>query len=264
MFTGIVEARGTVERLEADGAVCRVVIATPADFPVEALPLGASIAVDGVCLTVTGRAPGWFSADLGPETLALTTLGALAPQAQVHLERPLKLGDALGGHLVSGHVDGVGRVVARQEKGDALELHIEAPLTVAPTLVVKGSITVDGVSLTINAVEGKRFSVTLIPHTLAVTHLGARPPGAAVNLEADLIAKHIDRLVAARFSATATSTPTPTPTDSDRFRPSASASVSPSASSPEPRPDLAPRSTSAGLTLETLSRHGFIKHGPAR
>ena len=252
MFTGIVEARGTVERLEADGAVCHVLIATPADFPVEALSLGASIAVDGVCLTVTGRAPGWFSADLGPETLALTTLGALAPRAQVHLERPLKLGDALGGHLVSGHVDGVGRVVSRQEKGDALELHIEAPATVAPTLVVKGSITVDGVSLTSNAVEGQRFSVTLIPHTLAVTHLGARPPGAAVNLEADLIAKHIDRLVAARLSAAPPSLPS-----------SASASASASLTSASSPPDLAPRST-PGLTMETLSRHGFIKHGPAR
>jgi len=235
MFTGIVEARGTVERLEADGAVRRVRIATPADFPVQELPLGASIAVDGVCLTVTGRAPGWFSADLGPETLALTTLGGLAPQAQVHLERPLKLGDALGGHLVSGHVDGIGRLVSRQDRGDALELEIEAPPTVASTLVVKGSITVDGVSLTINAVHGLAFSVTLIPHTLTVTHLGKKVVGSSLNLEADLIAKHIDRLVAARLSATAA-----------------------------PVPNLAPRSTPAGLTLETLAEHGFVKHGSAR
>jgi riboflavin synthase len=242
MFTGIVEARGTVERLDADGAVYRAAIATPADFPVEALPLGASIAVDGVCLTVTGRAPGWFSADLGPETLALTTLGALTPGAQVHLERPLKLGDALGGHLVSGHVDSVGRVAARFEKGDALELQIDAPPAVAPALVVKGSITVDGVSLTINsvelAVEGARFSVTLIPHTLAVTHLGDRQPGAMVNLEADLIAKHIDRLVAARLAS------------------------APSPSLAGPAVTLAPRKE--GLTMETLAKHGFIKHGSAR
>ena len=242
MFTGIVEARGTVERLEADGVVYRVRIATPADvnFPVHELPLGASIAVDGVCLTVTGRAPGWFSADLGPETLALTTLGALAPRAEVHLERPLKLGDALGGHLVSGHVDGVGRVVSRQEKGDALELEIEAPATVAPTLVVKGSITVDGVSLTINTVVGPCFSVTLIPHTLTVTHLGKKGVGSPLNLEADLIAKHIDRLVAARLAATGTPAPHLAP------------------------PNLAPRSTPAGLTLETLAQHGFVKHGSAR
>jgi riboflavin synthase len=236
MFTGIVEARGTVERLEADGAVHRVRIATPTDFPTAALSLGASIAVDGVCLTVTGRAPGWFSADLGPETLALTTLGALAPGAPVHLERPLKLGDALGGHLVSGHVDGVGQVVVREPKGDALELQIEAPPAVAPTLVVKGSITVDGVSLTINAVEGRRFSVTLIPHTLAVTHLGERAVGSSLNLEADLIAKHIDRLVSARLSV---------------------------ALPPHLASHLAPRATPGGLTLETLVQHGFAKHDSA-
>jgi riboflavin synthase len=241
MFTGIVEARGTVERLEAAAAVCRLRIATPADFPVEGLPLGASIAVDGVCLTVTGRAPGWFSADLGPETLALTTLGALTPGAPVHLERPLKLGDALGGHLVSGHVDGVGQIVAREPKGDALELHIEAPPAVAPTLVTKGSITVDGVSLTINAVVGQRFSVTLIPHTLAVTHLSQRAVGAWLNLEADLIAKHIDRLVGARLAA------------------ASSRSVETDAA----HPNLGPRATPGGLTLETLVQHGFAKHGSA-
>jgi riboflavin synthase len=229
MFTGIVEARGAVSALNASGAVHRVVIATPVDFPIADLPLGASIAVDGVCLTVVDRAVGWFSADLGPETLALTTLGNLAPGGAVHLERPLKLGDALGGHLVSGHVDGVGHVVFRKEKGDALELHISAPATVAPTLVVKGSVTVDGVSLTINAVEEDRFSVTLIPHTLSVTHLGERPPGSSVNLEADLIAKHIDRLVTARLSSSCPSSP-----------------ASPS---------------SSGLTVDTLIKHGFIKNG---
>lgn len=236
MFTGIVEARGTVEALEASGAVYRVMIATPADFPVADLPLGASIAVDGVCLTVVDRAAGWFSADLGPETLALTTLAALAPGAGVHLERPLKLGDALGGHLVSGHVDGIGQVVARIEKGDALELQIAAPPAVAPTLVVKGSVTVDGVSLTINAVEDARFSVTLIPHTLAVTHLGDRPVGSAVNLEGDLIAKHIDRLVSARLAAASSSSPSAASTNLGS------------------RP-------ATGLTLETLVKHGFAKHG---
>ena len=241
MFTGIVEGRGTVAALEASGAVHRVVIETPDELRVAELPLGASIAVDGVCLTVVDRAAGWFSADLGPETLALTTLGNLAPGGAVHLERPLKLGDALGGQLVSGHVDGVGRVVARQQKGDALELQIAAPATVAPTLVVKGSVTVDGVSLTINAVQDDRFSVTLIPHTLSVTHLGDRPPGSAVNLEADLIAKHIDRIVSARLSA-------------------AQSASSPSSSSD---PNLPSRPPSTGLTVETLLKHGFIKHGTA-
>src|SRR3954471_23948935 len=112
MFTGIVEARGTVEELEPKGTVTRVVIAT--DLPVEELPLGASIAVDGVCLTVVERSAGRFAADLGPETLARTTLGDLVPGDRVHLERPLRMGDALGGHLVSGHVDGVGAIAARR------------------------------------------------------------------------------------------------------------------------------------------------------
>jgi riboflavin synthase len=244
MFTGIVEARGTVRELEASGAVYRVVIAT--ELPVEALPLGASIAVDGVCLTVTDRAPGWFSADLGPETLARTTLAALAPGGRVHLERPLKLGDALGGHLVSGHVDGVGQVVARREQGGALELEIAAPAELAATLVVKGSITVDGVSLTLNAVSGNRFSVTLIPHTLAVTGLGDRAVGAPVNLEGDLIAKHIERLVAARFAAA------PPPV-------SASASPTPSAAPGTSAPPISRRPAPSELTLETLRKHGFAR-----
>jgi riboflavin synthase len=194
MFTGIVEATGTVAALQkgASGARLRVVAA---DLPVGDLPLGASIAVDGVCLTVVEREAGRFAADLGPETLACTTLGALAVGALVHLERPLRVGDPLGGHLVSGHVDGVGTVVERREVGDALELDLTAPESVAPTLVAKGSITVAGVSLTINTVAGARFSVTLIPHTLAVTTLGHLAVGAAVNLEADLIAKHVARRV---------------------------------------------------------------------
>jgi riboflavin synthase len=203
MFTGIIEATGLVEaltpRTSADGgSSARLVVATSLD--VGALPLGASIAVDGVCLTVVERSAGRFAADLGPETLAVTTLGALGVGARVHLERPLRLGDALGGHLVSGHVDGVGRVVTRRPIGDALELEIAAPDNVVGTLVEKGSVTVAGASLTINAVSAERFSVTLIPHTLAVTNLGGLAVGAPVNIEGDLIAKHVERLVNARLS----------------------------------------------------------------
>jgi riboflavin synthase len=245
MFTGIVEARGTVEELEPKGSVQRVVIAT--ELPVEELPLGASIAVDGVCLTVIERSPGRFAADLGPETLALTTLSALAVGARVHLERALKLGDALGGHLVSGHVEGVGHVVARNPLGDALELRISAPAEVVPTLVVKGSVTVDGVSLTINRIEGAAaaveapvFSVTLIPHTLAVTGLGEKAVGAAVNLEGDMIAKHVDRIVDARLAAAGLS------------------AASPAAKITSPLAPPAPARPS-GLTLETLRKHGFTR-----
>jgi riboflavin synthase len=196
MFTGIVEATGIVEsiaRTEPERAVVRLVITTELD--VASLPLGASIAVDGVCLTVVERGSGRLAAELGPETLALTTLGGLEPGAPVHLERPLRMGDPLGGHLVAGHVDGIGTVAGRRELGGALELDISAPPAVARFVAAKGSVAVDGVSLTVNAVEGEVFSVTLIPHTLTVTKLGGKQPGSPVNLEADLVAKHIDRLM---------------------------------------------------------------------
>jgi riboflavin synthase len=201
MFTGIVESRGVVEsiaRALPDRGVIRLTINT--DLDVAALPLGASIAVDGVCLTVVQRQRvsatiSKFAADLGPETLALTTLGALERGSEVHLERPLRMGDPLGGHLVAGHVDGIGTVTGIRERGQALELDIQAPASVGRFASSKGSIAVDGVSLTINSVAGDTFSVTLIPHTLEVTHLGGKVLGSTVNLEADLIAKHIERLM---------------------------------------------------------------------
>jgi riboflavin synthase len=159
------------------------------------LPLGASIAVNGVCLTVVGRKARRFEADVGPETLRITTFGKLRAGDRVHLERPLRMGDPLGGHLVAGHVDGVGKIEARRKHGDALYLRITAPDELAPFLAVKGSVTVDGVSLTVNEVDGASFAVMLIPHTLAATCLGERKTGDRVNIEADLIAKHVARLV---------------------------------------------------------------------
>lgn len=205
MFTGIVEALGvirSIQRVELNQApVVRLVVVT--DLDVEAMALGASIAVDGVCLTIVERAAGHFAADLGPETLALTTLGNLEPGDRVHLERPLKVGDPLGGHMVLGHVDIMGTVVARRPAGASLELDISAPSQVARFLAAKGSVAVDGVSLTVNTVNGDVFSVTLIPHTLEVTKLGGRNVGDNVNLEADMIVKHIDRLVAAQLGGAA-------------------------------------------------------------
>ncbi len=202
MFTGIVESQGTIVAVGAGTDTRRVVVAC--DLPVERLPLGASIAVDGVCLTVIERSSGRFAADVGPETLARTTLARLKVGDRVHLERPLAVGDALGGHMVAGHVDGVGAVVAARPRGDCHDLEISAPPEIARYLVSKGSVAVDGVSLTINTVDGNRFGVTLVPHTLAVTLLGQRTIGAAVNLEADLIAKHVDRLVGIYVDAAAT------------------------------------------------------------
>ena len=204
MFTGIIEALGVVESIQRvelnQAAVVRLVVVT--DIDVEAMPIGASIAVDGVCLTIVARTAGHFAADLGPETLALTTVGNLEPGSRVHLERPLKVGDPLGGHMVLGHVDIVGTVVARRPVGGSLELDIAAPSQVSRFLAAKGSIAVDGVSLTVNTVTGDVFSVTLIPHTLEATKLVDKRVGDAVNLEADMIVKHIDRLIAAQFGST--------------------------------------------------------------
>lgn len=197
MFTGIVEGLGKVESLRASSAGTRR-LTVKTDLPVDKLPLGASIAVNGACLTVVARRsgrPATFQADIGPETLACTTLGGLGPGKRVHLEQALRLGDALGGHMVSGHVDGVGRVETARKQGATLALRIEAPDDIAAYLFKKGSIAVDGVSLTVNAVTGRSFEVLLIPHTLEVTLLGELRPGATVNLEADMIAKQVARFI---------------------------------------------------------------------
>jgi riboflavin synthase len=199
MFTGIVEDLGTVIEHGAGVHTRRLVVRTA--LPVEDLPIGASIAVDGVCLTIVERAPGRFAADLGPESLAVTTLAALEPGHRVHLERPLSVGAPLGGHMMSGHVDGTGHVAAIEVRGDACDLVIATPSSLIRYLVAKGSVAVDGVSLTVNTVspdervDNPWFGVTLIPHTLAVTKLGRRQVGDSVNLEVDPIAKHVERWV---------------------------------------------------------------------
>lgn len=194
LFTGIVETTGTIQALRAGaGGTRRLVVAS--NLPLDTVPPGGSIAVDGVCLTVVGRRGRRFEADLGPETLALTTLADRQTGDRVHLERPLRMGDPLGGHLVAGHVDGVGRVERAQRAGDALVLDVSVPGPLAHHLAPKGSVALDGVSLTVNRVRGRVLSVTLIPHTLAVTNLGALRPGARVNVETDLLAKHVARLL---------------------------------------------------------------------
>jgi riboflavin synthase len=191
MFTGIVEELGTVQSVSVEpgriSVSCSTVIADAV--------LGASIAVSGCCLTVVELDDRGFEADLAPETLARTTLGGLAPGDPVNLERPLRLADRLGGHLVQAHVDGVGRVTALVETGDGAVLTAGAPESVLAHLVEKGSVTVDGVSLTVTAVTDEAFSVALIPHTLAVTTLGRRAPGDPVNLEGDVVAKYVQRLL---------------------------------------------------------------------
>jgi riboflavin synthase len=198
MFTGIIETTGTIETLGPPlRGNRRVVISSALDL--KTVPHGGSIAVDGVCLTAVSRRGRRFQADLGPETLARTTFGRRRAGDRVHLERPLRMGDPLGGHLVAGHVDGVGKVLSTRPTGDALTLELQAPPEVAPYVAPKGSIAIDGVSLTVNEVGARGFSVTLIPHTLSVTNLGRLHPGDPVNLEADLLAKHVARLLEYRL-----------------------------------------------------------------
>jgi riboflavin synthase len=210
LFTGIVETTGTIEALgPLEKGARRISISSA--LPLATVPKGGSIAVDGVCLTLVGRRGRRFDADLGPETLSLTTLGSRRAGDVVHLERPLRIGDPLGGHLVDGHVDGTGTVARTRRSGDCLTIEITAPPPVAPFLAVKGSITVDGVSLTVNAVKGPRFSITLIPHTLEVTRLGSLDPGSKVNLEADLIAKHVAHLLSPLARKRARRAPNPKP-----------------------------------------------------
>ncbi|HSA22673.1 MAG TPA: riboflavin synthase, partial [Myxococcota bacterium] len=170
MFTGIVEDVGQVLEVRRRDEGRGLVLGS--QLPTGELRPGDSLAVDGVCLTITRLAPGRIEADVGPETLARTSLGRLQAGARVHLERALALGARLGGHLVLGHVDGLGEVLARRARGDSLELELSAPEAVRPYLVPKGSVAVDGVSLTINEPSGGLFRVTLVPYTLSGTTLG--------------------------------------------------------------------------------------------
>jgi riboflavin synthase len=191
MFTGIVEELGTVRATERAGEVLRLEIDTRVAR--EGSEVGASVAVNGVCLTVVAAKPETLAFEVGPETLVRTTLGRLAGGDAVNLERPLRFGAAVGGHLVLGHVDGIGTVeeVTRVESTARVRITIPGPL--APLLVPQGSVAVDGVSLTIAALQARAFEVMVIPHTLAVTTFGRLAPGQTVNLETDVIGKYLQR-----------------------------------------------------------------------
>ena len=190
MFTGLVEEVGRV--LERDGA--RLVVS--ADRVLEDTGLGASLAINGACLTVVERGPGRLRFDMGPETLARTALADLAAGDTVNLERPMRLGGLVGGHLVQGHVDGVGHVVALTRQAETARLTIEwRDDALAPLLIPQGSVTVDGVSLTVARLNERLFEIMIIPHTLAATTLGALRKGQRVNLEMDMIGKYVQRIL---------------------------------------------------------------------
>jgi riboflavin synthase len=195
VFTGIVEEIGIVRELARKGDVTRLAVA--ATVACDGSDLGASVAVNGVCLTVAARAASELVFEVGPETLTRTALGRLAVGGRVNLERPLRFGGALGGHLVLGHVDGVGTVeaVTRVESTARVRIALGDP-DLAPLLIPQGSVAVDGVSLTVAALTGTTFEVMLIPHTLSVTTLGALGAGQAVNIETDVIGKYVVRSLA--------------------------------------------------------------------
>jgi riboflavin synthase len=190
MFTGIVAELGEVAAIEDRGDAARLTIRGST----EGVSPGESIAVNGVCLTVTGIVDGTFTADVMGETLDRSSLGALTPGAAVNLERSLRLADRLGGHLMQGHVDGTGTVISRSPAAHWDQVRISLPASISRYVVHKGSIAVDGVSLTVSAITDSWFEVSLIPETLKRTTLGSRQPGEVVNLEVDVIAKYVERL----------------------------------------------------------------------
>ena len=204
MFTGIVEEMGAVTSLEQTLGGVRLTIL--ASTVLADLKLGDSVSINGACLTVVAQNERSFAVDVSPETLSVTTLGRLTGGVPVNLERAMKLNERLGGHLVAGHVDGVGTIRSRRQEGNAIILLIEAPDEVLRYCIHKGSVTVDGISLTINDVTDHAFSVAVIPHTAAVTTLGLKQMDDQVNLESDLIGKFVERLLHQRSQM-----PKPTP-----------------------------------------------------
>jgi len=196
MFCGIVEEMGAVTSMEKTLAGTRMTIL--ASTVMGDLKIGDSISVNGTCLTVVTRGQRDFAVEVSPETLSVTTLGHLTAGAPVNLERAMKLNERIGGHLVAGHVDGVGTIRGRRQEGNAIFFSIEAPSEILRYCVVKGSITVDGISLTINDMSDHAFSVAIIPHTAKVTTLGLKQVNDTVNLESDLIGKYVERLLQER------------------------------------------------------------------
>lgn len=193
MFTGLIEDRGSLKSIERTSTSAVVTVRT--SLPVDTLSLGDSVAVNGVCLTVVAKGPHSFSADVSPETFSRTTLNALQPESPVNLERALRVGDRLGGHIVTGHVDAVGTVKKVTATQNAVLIEIEVPDAAGRYLIEKGSVAVDGISLTINSVAGNSFQLSIIPHTLEMTTLKQLRPGIRVNIETDIIGKYVERLM---------------------------------------------------------------------
>ncbi|MGN6269451.1 MAG: riboflavin synthase [Sphingomonas sp.] len=202
MFTGIITDIGTIECVEQRGDL-RVVVAT--GYDTGTIDLGASIACSGVCLTVVDKGPGWFAVDVSGESVSRTAQGQWGAGKRLNLERAMRLGEEMGGHIVTGHVDGIAEVVAIAPEGDSKRVALRLPRELAPFVAAKGSITLDGVSLTVNNVadeaDGTRFTVNIIPHTQAVTTLGSLEAGQPINVEIDVLARYLKRMEAYRGQA---------------------------------------------------------------
>jgi riboflavin synthase len=205
MFTGIVEEMGAIISIDKTLAGTRMTILASAVM--DDLKIGDSISVNGACLTVVSKTDRNFSVEVSPETLSVTTLGQFTAGSPLNLERAMKLNERIGGHLVAGHVDGVGTIRSRQQDGNAILLAIEAQPEILRHCILKGSITVDGISLTINHVTDRGFTVSIIPHTAKVTTLGLKQVGDQVNLESDLVGKYVERLLQERGQIPAKPTP---------------------------------------------------------
>jgi riboflavin synthase len=205
MFTGIIQAVGRIAATEAHGGDLRLKVQS-GKLDLADVTLGDSIAVNGVCLTAVELPHDGFVADVSRETLSLTTLGTLRQGSRVNLEKALTLSARLGGHLVAGHVDGIGEVVGRHDDARSVRFTLEAPAELARYIAHKGSICVDGTSLTVNAVKGRQFELNIVPHTLQETIMGSYAPGTRVNLEVDLIARYLERLILGDAAAQADAT----------------------------------------------------------
>ncbi|MEK6791411.1 MAG: riboflavin synthase [Deltaproteobacteria bacterium] len=195
MFTGIIEAVGAVKSVEKKGASGRIYISARVDLAEGGI--GGSIAINGVCLTITAFDDKGFVADISDETFRSTTLGRLVPRSPVNIERPLTLAKPLGGHLVTGHVDGIGQLTGKSQRGGS-EFEFSAPEALMRQIVKKGSVAVDGLSLTVAALNGNGFTVAVVPHTLALTTFGGLKIGASVNIETDIIGKYVERYLSGR------------------------------------------------------------------
>jgi len=195
MFTGLIETVGTIVRVEKSGSAAT--LSASATFNDDAVRIGDSIAINGVCLTVTGMSGDVHFFDVSPETLERTSLRSARPGVRVNMERALKLSDRLGGHIVSGHVDCVATITQQRRIGDNTVFHFRVPREFIRFIASKGSVAIDGISLTVNAVEEESFSVNIIPHTAANTTLHQRKPGDEINIETDILAKYVDRLLGA-------------------------------------------------------------------